>query len=129
MDYKTLLLMEILECGYSDIELLKDIDQDVLLDAINEAKHEGIDLLELNSIVYQSFVIAIDEIEYEMYVKYGKYFKLYDGFSSFHNYIDTHAYLHVDKTELKQEGENGKMIVKEIAKIFEDKTGFVLELQ
>lgn len=127
MDVKTLFLTELLDCGYADIDLLVDIDEDILVETLETIKQEDCSLLEFNTIVEYCFTIVINDINNYLIERFStKSYELLEGFSSFHNYIDTHAYLDMEEAGIN---EDETEVLETIEKLFEEKTGFNLSTQ
>ena len=127
MSVKTLILTELLNCGYADIDLLGDIDEDILVETLEVIKQEDCSLLEFNIIVEYCFTRVINDINNHLIEKFNtdKY-ELLEGFSSFHNYLDTHAYLDIEKARIDTSEQE---VIEVIEQIFEEKTGFNLSIQ
>src|SRR5699024_9337898 len=127
MSVKTLILTELLNCGYADIDLLGDIDEDILVETLEVIKQEDCSLLEFNIIVEYCFTRVINDINNHLIEKFNtdKY-ELLEGLSSFHNYLDTHAYLDIEKARIDTSEQE---VIEVIEQIFEEKTGFNLSIQ
>jgi len=127
MDVKTLILTELLDCGYADIELLENIDEDILIETLEEIKQEDCSLLEFNIIVKYCFTKAVNDINNYLIEKFNtNKYELLEGFSSFHNYLDTHAYLDIEKAGID---ENEQEVIEIVEQLFKEKTGFDLLVQ
>lgn len=127
MDVKTLILTELLDCGYADIELLENIDEDILIETLEEIKQEDCSLLEFNIIVKYCFTKAVNDINNYLNEKFNtNKYELLEGFSSFHNYLDTHACLNIKKAGIN---ENEQEVIEIVEQLFKEKTGFDLLVQ
>lgn len=127
MDVKTLILTELLNCGYGDIELLENIDEDILVETLEGIKQENCSLLEFNFILEKCFTKAINDINNHLNEKFNtNKYKLLEGFSSYHNYLDTHAFLDIKKGGID---ESEKEVIEIIERLFKEKTGFNLSVQ
>lgn len=127
MDVKTLILTELLDCGYADIELLENIDEDILIETLEEIKQEDCSLLKFNIIVKYCFTKAVNDINNYLIEKFNtNKYELLEGFSSFHNYLDTHAYLDIEKAGID---ESEQEVIEIVEQLFKEKTGFDLLVQ
>src|SRR5690606_16867738 len=127
MDVKTLIFTELLDCGYADIELLENIDEDILIETLEEIEQEDFSLLEVNFILEKCFTKAINDINNHLNEKFNtNKYKLSKGFSSYHNYLDTHAYLDIEKARID---ESEKEVIEIIERLFKEKTGFNLSVR
>ena len=123
MDVKTLIFTELLDCGYADIELLENIDEDILIETLEEIKQEDCSLLEFNIIVKRCFTKAVNDINNYLNEKFNtNKYKLLEGFSSFHNYLDTHAFLDMEKGGID---ESEKEVIEIIERLFKKKQGLI----
>lgn len=127
MSVKTLILTELLNCGHADIDLLGDIDEDILIETLETIKQEDCSLLDFNIIVEYCFTRVINDINNYLTEKFNtKKYELLEGFSSFHNYMDTHAYLDMEEAGIDKSEQKTIGIIKQL---FEEKTGFILSVQ
>lgn len=127
MSVKTLILTELLNCGNADIELLGNIDEDILIETLEEIKQEDCSLLEFNIIVEYCFTKVVNDINNHLIEKFNtNKYELLEGFSSFHNYLDTHAYLDIEKAGIDKSEQE---VIEIIEQLFKEKTGFNLSVQ
>ena len=126
MSAEKLFLVKVLDCGHGDLELLNGIDQEIFLDAIDHFLELDFSTIDFNSLVAYCFESVIHKIEHYLEYEFDiNGARLIEGFSSFHNYIDTHAYLDIDKTKINN---SDTEVIETIAEMFEEHTGFNLDI-
>ena len=62
------LLCDLLDCGYLDLNILNDADEDFVIEAIDNLRFEQIPI-SLNAITYEMFSVARMRIETELEVR------------------------------------------------------------
>ena len=82
------ILCELLNCGYLDLNILDDADEDYVLEAIDDCKSNGIPV-SLNAITYSMFIAAQSEINVALYERINVL-------------ADYEANGNIDKDELKE---------------------------
>jgi L-fucose mutarotase/ribose pyranase (RbsD/FucU family) len=137
------LLTELLDCGSCDLRIIGDSEypMDILIEWCRD--NLGSDKITINDLAYAMFMIALDDVQEAIEEKMeqmaddlenglvgelGKakieeivdsQLSIRDDVETFHNYMDTHAYL-INNQEIYQE------YFKDELDIFETKTGYSL---
>lgn len=139
------LLTELLDCGSADLRIIADSEypMDILIEWCRD--NLGSDKITINDLAYAMFMIALDDVQEAIEEKMeqmaddlynpntevseeGKakiedilnsHLTIRDDVETFHNYIDTHAYL-INNQEIYQEYFSTEL------DMFETKTGYSL---